>query len=230
MDIRLLKANEIECRIGTFKEGKGISLLLYKDARVDMRILDEVFGFDGWEREHQLIDGKLFCTVRVWSEKRNCWISKQDVGTESNTEKEKGQVSDSFKRACFNLGIGRELYTSPFIWIPSSMGYTKYEKFEVKEIGYNEDREISMLVIVDSKGKECFRLKPSKVKLKEELINEDERKELFLVAKGLKTDIVKEILHSYGFENSNEITKKEFKNICNTIENTKEMYSDKVGV
>ena len=228
MDIRLLKANEIECRIGTFKESKGISLLLYKDARVDMRILDEVFGFDGWEREHQLIDGKLFCTVRVWSEKRNCWISKQDVGTESNTEKEKGQVSDSFKRACFNLGIGRELYTSPFIWIPSSMGYSKYEKFEVKEIGYNEDREINMLVIVDSKGKECFRLKPSKVK--EELINEDERKELFLVAKGLKTDIVKEILHSYGFENSNEITKKEFKNICNTIEKTKEMYSDKVGV
>ena len=228
MDIRLLKANEIECRIGTFKEGKGISLLLYKDARVDMRILDEVFGFDGWEREHQLIDGKLFCTVRVWSEKRNCWISKQDVGTESNTEKEKGQVSDSFKRACFNLGIGRELYTSPFIWIPSSMGYSKYEKFEVKEIGYNEDREINMLVIVDSKGKECFRLKPSKVK--EELINEDERKELFLMAKGLKTDIVKEILHSYGFENSNEITKKEFKNICNTIEKTKEMYSDKVGV
>jgi hypothetical protein len=158
MDIRLLKANEIECRIGTFKEGKGISLLLYKDARVDMRILDEVFGFDGWEREHQLIDGKLFCTVRVWSEKRNCWISKQDVGTESNTEKEKGQVSDSFKRACFNLGIGRELYTSPFIWIPASMGYTKYEKFEVKEIGYNDDREINMLVIVDSKGKECFRL------------------------------------------------------------------------
>ena len=170
----------------------------------------------------------MFCTVRVWSEKRNCWISKQDVGTESNTEKEKGQVSDSFKRACFNLGIGRELYTSPFIWIPSSMGYSKYEKFEVKEIGYNEDREINMLVIVDSKGKECFRLKPSKVK--EELINEDERKELFLVAKGLKTDIVKEILHSYGFENSNEITKKEFKNICNTIEKTKEMYSDKVGV
>ena len=228
MDIRLLKANEIECRIGTFKESKGISLLLYKDARVDMRILDEVFGFDGWEREHQLIDGKLFCTVRVWSEKRNCWISKQDVGTESNTEKEKGQVSDSFKRACFNLGIGRELYTSPFIWIPSSMGYSKYEKFEVKEIGYNEDREINMLVIVDSKGKECFRLKPSKVK--EELINEDERKELFLVAKGLKTDVVKEILHSYGFENSNEITKKEFKNICDTIEKTKEMYSDRVGV
>ena len=230
MDIRLLKANEIECRIGTFKEGKGISLLLYKDARVDMRILDEVFGFDGWEREHQLIDGKLFCTVRVWSEKRGCWISKQDVGTESNTEKEKGQVSDSFKRACFNLGIGRELYTSPFIWIPASMGYTKYEKFEVKEIGYNDDREINMLVVVDSKGKKCFELKPPKQQVKkEDLINEDERKELFLVAKGLDTSIVKQILYSYGFESSNEITKKEFKNVCKTIEDSKKMYESNVG-
>ena len=231
MEIRLLKANEIECRIGTFKEGKGISLLLYKDARVDMRILDEVFGFDGWEREHQLIDGKLFCTVKVWSEKRGCWISKQDVGTESNTEKEKGQVSDSFKRACFNLGIGRELYSSPFIWIPSSMGYTKYEKFEVKEIGYNEDREINMLVIVDSKGKECFKFgKKTKQNIKNKdvaidaIIDDEQKKELFLVAKGLDTKIVKEILHSFGFENSSEITKKEFKNVCDSIEKSKEMY------
>ena len=232
MDIRLLKANEIECRIGTFKEGKGISLLLYKDARVDMRILDEVFGFDGWEREHQLIDGKLFCTVRVWSEKRNCWISKQDVGTESNTEKEKGQVSDAFKRACFNLGIGRELYTAPFIWIPASMGYTKYEKFEVKEIGYNEDREINMLVIVDSKGKECFKFgKKVKQNIKNKdvaidaIIDDEQKKELFLVAKGLDTKIVKEILYGFGFENSSEITKKEFKNVCDSIEKSKEMYS-----
>lgn len=191
MDIRLLKANEIECRIGTFKEGKGISLLLYKDARVDMRILDEVFGFDGWEREHQLIDGKLFCTVKVWSEKRNCWISKQDVGTESNTEKEKGQVSDSFKRACFNLGIGRELYTSPFIWIPASMGYSKYEKFEVKEIGYNDDREINMLAIVDSKGKECFRF-GDKIKSTRSEVTEAMVKALYKIAndKGYSDDMV----------------------------------------
>lgn len=191
MNIRLLKANEIECRIGTFKENKGISLLLYKDARVDMRILDEVFGFDGWEREHHLIDGKLFCTVKVWSEKRGCWISKQDVGTESNTEKEKGQVSDSFKRACFNFGIGRELYTAPFIWIPSSMGYSKYEKFEVKEIGYNENREINSLVIVDSKGKECFRL-GDKTKSTKREVTETMVKALYKIAndKGYESDIV----------------------------------------
>ena len=204
MDIRLLKANEIECRIGTFKEGKGISLLLYKDARVDMRILDEVFGFDGWEREHQLIDDKLFCTVRVWSEKRNCWISKQDVGTESNTEKEKGQVSDAFKRACFNLGIGRELYTSPFIWIPASMGYTKYEKFEVKEIGYNEDREINMLVIVDSKGKECFAL--GKEKKARKVANHNpllEKVYALAKEKGYGKETVNKTIVSKGFDLTN---------------------------
>ena len=230
MEIRTLRADEIECRVQQIKTN-GCVLLLYKDARCDMRILDEVFGIDGWEREHQVVNGNLYCTVRVWSEKRNQWISKQDVGTESNTEKEKGQVSDSFKRACFNLGIGRELYTSPFIWIPASMGYTKYEKFEVKEIGYNEDREINMLVIVDSKGKECFKFgKKTKQNIKNKdvaidaIIDDEQKKELFLVAKGLDTKIVKEILHSFGFENSSEITKKEFKNVCDSIEKSKEMY------
>ena len=130
----------------------------------------------------------------MWSEKRNCWISKQDVGTESNTEKEKGQVSDSFKRACFNLGIGRELYTSPFIWIPASMGYSKYEKFEVKEIGYNDDREINMLVIVDSKGKECFRFgdKTKQVKQVKREVTETMVKALYKIAndKGYSDDIV----------------------------------------
>lgn len=206
MEIRLLKANEIECRIGTVKKGEGISLLLYKDARVDMRILDEVFGFDGWEREHQLIDGKLFCTVRVWSEKRGCWISKQDVGTESNTEKEKGQVSDSFKRACFNLGIGRELYTSPFIWIPASKEYNKYEKFEVKEIGYNEDREINKLVIVDCKGKEAFRMGNNYSSNKNNGNNKNELLEkVYALAerKGYSKEAVNSLIAKKGFDINN---------------------------
>ena len=217
MDIRLLKASEIECRVGSVKNN-GMSLLLYKDARADMKILDETFGFDGWKREHQLIDGKLFCTVSIWSDKRGEWITKQDVGTESNAEKEKGQASDAFKRACVNFGIGRELYTSPFIWVK---GYEKYEKFDVKEIGYNEDREINYLVITDSKGNECFKFGK---KAKDAIIDDKQKRELFLVANGLDTKIVKEILHSFGFENSSEITKKEFKNVCDSIEKSKEMY------
>lgn len=157
MNIRTLKANEIECRVGTVSNGKGFSLLLYKDARCDMKILDEVFGWDGWKREHELIDGNLHCTVSVWSDKRNEWVSKQDVGKESRTEKEKGQASDAFKRACFNFGIGRELYSAPFIWIKESDGYKSSDKFFVKEIDYNDNKEISYIVITDKKGNVAYK-------------------------------------------------------------------------
>ena len=105
-EIRLLRADEIECRIGTMNE-RGLSLLLFKDARVDQKVLDETFTPMGWKRSHQLINGSLFCTVEVWDESKGQWVGKQDVGTESYSEKEKGAASDSFKRACFNWGIGR---------------------------------------------------------------------------------------------------------------------------
>ena len=175
MKIRTLRTSEIECRVQQVKSN-GCVLLLYKDARCDMRILDEVFGIDGWEREHQVVNGNLYCTVRIWSEKRQQWISKQDVGTESNTEKQKGEASDSFKRACFNIGIGRELYSAPFIWINLDKSEVQEEnrrykldykvKFEVKEIEYNEDREISKLVIIDQNGKERFSYGNAKNKTK----------------------------------------------------------------
>lgn len=108
---RALEANEIDCRVSTCSE-KGVSLLLYKDARCDMRILDEAVGPECWQRSHEVINGNLFCNVGIKVDGE--WIWKQDVGTESYTEKEKGQASDSFKRACFNWGIGRELYTAPY--------------------------------------------------------------------------------------------------------------------
>ena len=157
MEIRLLRSDEIECRVGTVKD-KGFSLLLYKDARVDMAILDETFGIGNWQRQHEVINDNLFCNVGVRFERENGfgeWVWKQDVGTESYTEKEKGQASDSFKRACFNWGIGRELYTAPFIWIN---GDDKYTKFKVTEIAYNDNREINHLVIIDNKGNERYRL------------------------------------------------------------------------
>lgn len=164
--IRLLKANEIECRISTITE-KGLSLLLYKDARVDQRILDETFGAFGWKRSHQSIEGNLYCTVEIRDKESGEWINKQDVGTTGYAEKEKTQASDSFKRACFNWGIGRELYTAPFIWIPE--GKAKIQKkdnrfycndrFSVGSIGYNENREIKELVIVNGKGQPVYELK-----------------------------------------------------------------------
>ena len=117
--VRLLKSDEIECRVSVISE-KGLSLLLYKDARVDQKILDETFGMFGWKRSHQCIDGNLYCTVEIRDQETGEWITKQDVGTTGYAEKEKSQASDSFKRACFNWGIERELYSAPFIWIPAS--------------------------------------------------------------------------------------------------------------
>lgn len=154
-EIRLLNADEIDARVATVNQ-KGCSLLLYKDARCDMRLLDETFGSMNWTRSHEVIDGNLYCNVSVWDEEKKMWITKQDVGVESYTEKEKGQASDAFKRACFNFGIGRELYTAPFIWVNltnddlNAQGKIK-TTFKVQSIGYNEKREINRLVIVDNK-------------------------------------------------------------------------------
>ena len=169
MKIRTLNADEIECRVSTVKKtkyGVGCSLLLYKDARCDMRIMDETFGQMNWARQHELIGDRLYCIVSVYDAERGQWVSKQDVGTESNTEKEKGQASDSFKRACTNWGIGRELYTAPFIWVNLRDGeyYERNNKygvnirFCVSEIGYNDKREINKLTILDENGNQryCF--------------------------------------------------------------------------
>ncbi len=157
---RTLNANEIECRVGTIGP-KGLSLLLYKDARADMKLMDELYGSMNWQRRHEVIGGNLYCIVSVWDPDKGEWVSKMDVGTESYTEKEKGQASDSFKRACVNFGIGRELYTAPFIWINAQAAkiekdtrgkdVTK-ERFSVSEIAYNEEREISHLRIVNKAG------------------------------------------------------------------------------
>lgn len=169
--IRLLRADEIECRIGTISE-KGLSLLLYKDARADMKILDEVFGPMNWQRKHEVIGGSLYCIVSVWDEEKKQWISKMDVGTESLTEKEKGKASDSFKRASINLGVGRELYTAPFIWIAAGKVriekkadgrfYTQ-DKFTVGDISYDEEnRVITGLVVVNRDGNKVYELKDRK--------------------------------------------------------------------
>lgn len=153
---RDLKADEIECRVAQATE-KGVSLLLYKDARCDQNILDETVGAFGWMRQHTRDNAN--CIVSIWDEKKGQWILKEDTGTESNTEKEKGLASDSFKRACFNWGIGRELYTAPFIWInPDGCTALKqdrdkwkcYDKFEVQKI-IIENKKIVALAIMNSK-------------------------------------------------------------------------------
>lgn len=175
-NIRLLRTDEIECRIGTISE-KGLTLLLYKDARADMKILDETYGPLNWQRTHEMIGGNLYCTVSVWNDDRKQWISKMDVGTESYTEKEKGQASDSFKRACVSVGVGRELYTAPFIWINAAKVKIEkktekndkqreklftYDKFRVTDISYNDSREIIGLTIANQSGEVVYCLQEKK--------------------------------------------------------------------
>lgn len=161
MKFRTLRADEIECRVAVAKD-TGISLLLYKDARCDMNILDEEVGKMNWQRSHSRENAN--CIVSIWDSEKGLWISKEDTGTESFTEKEKGLASDSFKRACFNWGIGRELYTAPFIWIPSSKckvipkaggrGYACYDHFAVESIDYDDKRNINELKIRNKDSKE----------------------------------------------------------------------------
>lgn len=156
---RTLRADEIDCRIATVKQS-GITLLLYKDARCDMNILDETVGPLNWQRSHSRENAN--CTVSIWDDERKQWVSKEDTGTESFTEKEKGLASDSFKRACFNWGIGRELYTSPFIFVKSGdckveskrsgSGYTCNDHFYVSDIGYDDNRVINRLQIRHQKS------------------------------------------------------------------------------
>jgi len=129
---RSLTHDEVECRVGSVCVS-GYTVLLYKDARVDMKLLDEVVGPCSWQRRHVLIGDKLFCAVDVWDESKGQWVTKMDLGTESNTEAEKGQSSDSFKRACTNWGIGRELYTAGHIFIP-------VDKSEISSFGGNSGR------------------------------------------------------------------------------------------
>lgn len=164
----LLTAKDVECRVQQVTKSGYAILLIYKDARVDMKMLDKVVGATNWQRKHEIVNGNLFCTVSIWDADKSQWISKQDVGTESQTEAEKGQASDSFKRACFNWGIGRELYNSPFICVKldekeieqgRSGKNTTRTKFSVQSMTYDKDKEVfTEMVIVDNKGRERYRL------------------------------------------------------------------------
>lgn len=166
---RTLKADEIDVRISQIDKN-WCSLLLYKDARVDQNILDESVGQMNWQKHYSRENAN--CIVSIWDDEKKQWIEKEDTGTESFSEAEKGLASDSFKRACFNWGIGRELYTAPSIFIFPRQDikyknkgkevdeffeykegkYTTKTRFYVDYIDYDEQRKIKDLVIRDQKN------------------------------------------------------------------------------
>ena len=228
--IRLLRADEIECRASTVSE-KGVSLLLYKDARVDQRILDETFGLFGWKRSHQCIDGNLYCTVEVCNKETGEWVSKQDVGTNGHTEKEKSQASDSFKRACFNWGIGRELYTAPFIWVPAEKAdirkkgdkFCCFGHFSVSSIEYNNEREIVGLSIVDGKNCTVYELHGNPVKRAGDATQAVSPRQMASLEKelertGVKMEAVKD---RYRIGNPEEMSEETYRKVMSALAKTK---------
>ena len=227
--IRSLRPDEIEIRVQQVSE-KGVQLLLYKDSRCDKRILDETFGILGWKNKYEEVKGNLFCTISIWDDDKKQWIDKCDCGTESFSEKEKGESSDAFKRAAFNL-IGRELYTKIFYFanVPTKqvgvdkVGKPKYEmmnrfeKFSVSEISTNEETEkIEKIKIVDSKGKIVFiygyGAKETKENKTDEMIEEGQLTAIRILLKDnekLKQAVYKKLGVNSSKELPNIMTKKQ---------------------
>ena len=237
---RALTAGDIEVRVAQAKEN-GVSLLLYKNARVDMNILDDTVGPFNWRREH--VRENANCIVSIYDREKQQWIYKEDTGTESNTEAEKGLASDSFKRACFNWGIGRELYTAPFIWIKPpgcklkqliNGKYKCEDKFVVTKIEYNESREIVALKIArddfgeltevftypQNKTRKTARNKPQNAPFVK-MIDAAQRTEVEEALDDMK--LTASALHSrYGVDAVADLTEAQYKDFINSYRKFKE--------
>ncbi len=165
LKFRLLEPDDIEVRVGSLNAG-GANLLLYKNARVDQQILDEKVGSCNWQRRH--CNGNANCIVSIWDDEKKQWIEKEDTGSPSNVEANKGLASDSFKRACFSWGIGRELYTADrlnlFIGKDHLNSFAEtngkrvcYDNFAVTDIQYENNKIASVTIAVVYRGKETYR-------------------------------------------------------------------------
>ena len=112
-----LGIEDIDFRVQSINKGGYATILAYKDARVDMNRLDKVVGPQNWQRDHKEIKNVVYCGIGITVQglDKDFLVWKWDAGAESFTEKQKGEASDSFKRAGFNWGIGRELYDYPVI-------------------------------------------------------------------------------------------------------------------
>lgn len=230
---RLLRADEIECRIQSTKE-KGLSLLLYKTARTDANILDEAVGIENWQNDFKVVDGVLYGGIGIYDEEKDRWVWKWDAGTESNTEAEKGRASDAFKRAGFKWGIGRELYSAPFIWVSSDKCDIKngkcYDKFVVNEIEYTKDYEISTLVITnETKGVVAFsKGKKARPKPKEEPKDTQSARmlvsleDLAYITSEATEEELRMVLESYHLEAIEDLTEDQAKKTIKAINKRKE--------
>ena len=231
---RYLTADEIECRVGTVSE-KGCSLLLYKDARCDMNILDETFGPMNWKRNHTRDNAN--CIVSIWDDEKQQWIDKEDTGKESFTEKEKGLASDSFKRACTNWGIGRELYTAPFIWIPAKYAnvqekngkWTTCEKFSVTKMDIVDGKIVALNIASDKTGKIVYSFGYTRNVTNEEDAEQEQKPNIEALKSLLdKNGILMEtVFELYKIKSEEEITSSKYANIIKNLDKIKQKQDEK---
>lgn len=221
-EIRLLRADEIDARISTCNQW-GVGILLYKDARCDMNILDETFGNMNWQRRH--CRDNQNCIVSIWDDDKKQWIEKEDTGTESFTEKEKGLASDSFKRACFNVGIGRELYTAPNMFVYAENLKTLKEDrgrwtckdfFTVRKIQYI-DRKIVYVAIMNEKTHQMIEF-GQPVKTNSDIV---EAKYIQALKNTIaqKNMAVQDVFSKAGVINEERMTKNQYNNIVAMLKN-----------
>jgi len=94
----------------------GAQCVAYIDARDVQDRLDEVCGPENWQCKYSEHKGNLFCSIGVYrGGEHDEWVWKEDCGTESNVEKQKGEASDAFKRSAVMWGVGRFLYSMKII-------------------------------------------------------------------------------------------------------------------
>ena len=167
---RDLTPADVECRVAMAR-ANGVSLLIYKDARVDQSILDEAVGQLNWKKSYREVKGNLFCTIEIWDSDKSAWVAKEDCGVESNTEKEKGEASDAQKRAGFAWGIGRELYSAPFIWVSnkdctieekSKGNYACRDHFSVSLMEVENKKIVNLQIVNDNTGAIVYQMKKTK--------------------------------------------------------------------
>jgi hypothetical protein len=229
IEFRELRADEIECRPSICNE-YGVGLLLYKDARCDQNILDETVGCMNWQRHH--LRDNANCIVSIYDREKERWIEKEDVGKESNTEAEKGLASDSFKRACFNWGIGRELYTAPDMFVfkkdlkthketgefKGKKTYGCKDTFTVTEIQYSEDRKIVYVKVLNNKNGVVIEFGTPAVELSEQekiakqKIDGVKVQALLKRCESENVDVNK-ILNLYKVESIPDLTERQYANI-----------------
>ncbi len=228
MEFRNLRADEIEARIAMVSE-KGCQILLYKNARCDMNILDQAVGPLNWQRDHKELKGNMYAGISIFDPEKGMWVTKWDCGTESFTEAEKGEASDSFKRAGFNWGIGRELYTAPFIWFKATQlkNHSQDERsgkwrctdsFGVEAVEYTGNK-ISYLKIVDNKSKEVYTWGRSR-ELQPENVNDRITEEEYAMLNQLLSDAdvnIEKLLQQYHVNSLMLLTKVQYTALVNKL-------------